>query len=349
MVELSNYERLRYSRQMVLSDFGEEGQLRLKKARVLVVGLGGLGTFSSLLLAELGIGYLRIVDRDIVESTNLHRTPLYSESDLDRSKVEVAAERLKKLNPSLIIDVHATHIGVNNIEDLMEEIDLVIDALDNFETRRIINQVCIRKKIPLIFCGVSARSGNISIFNLTDNSPCFSCLYQNIDDNDLETCDVTGIHPSLLSVVTGIQIHEAIQIILKGKASLDGVLLFIDLHNMSFDKIPIYKNESCSVCSKLVQSIKASVSDDYNPLKMCGGDNFMLVPQSVVSFDMDNIKTHLERDYTIKNMGTHSITLNLSPKGYITIFKGGNVLIRNCGTVKIAVKIWKEIRLKYEL
>ncbi len=349
MVELSNYERLRYSRQMVLSDFGEEGQLRLKKARVLVVGLGGLGTFSSLLLAELGIGYLRIVDRDIVESTNLHRSPLYSESDLDRSKVEVAADRLKKLNPSLIIDVHATHIGVNNIEDLMEGIDLVIDALDNFETRRIINQVCIRKKIPFIFCGVSARSGNISIFNLTDKSPCFSCLYHNIDDNDLETCDITGIHPSLLSVVTGIQTHEAIQIILKEKTSLDGVLLFIDLHNMSFDKIPIYKNESCSVCSKLVQSIKTSVSDDYSPLKMCGGDNFMLVPQSEVSFDMENIKTHLERDYTIKKMGTHSITLNLSPKGYITIFKGGNVLIRDCGTVKIAVKIWKEIRSKYEL
>ncbi|MHA1969839.1 MAG: HesA/MoeB/ThiF family protein, partial [Candidatus Hodarchaeales archaeon] len=97
MFELSNDERLRYARQIILSDFGEKGQLRLKKAKVLVVGLGGLGTFSSLLLAELGIGYLRIVDRDIIESTNLHRTPLYSESDLDRSKVEVAAERLKKL------------------------------------------------------------------------------------------------------------------------------------------------------------------------------------------------------------------------------------------------------------
>ncbi len=118
---------------------------------------------------------------------------------------------------------------------------------------------------------------------------------------------------------------------------------------MTFDKIPIYKNESCSVCSNLVQRIITSVSDDYSPLKMCGGDNFMLVPQSAVNFDIENVKTHLEREFTIKKIGTHSITLNLSPKGHITIFKGGNVLIRDCGSMKMAVKIWKEIRSKYVL
>jgi hypothetical protein len=103
------------------------------------------------------------------------------------------------------------------------------------------------------------------------------------------------------------------------------------------------------VCSKEIQSTKTPTSYDYIPLKMCGGDNFMLVPQSAVSFDMESIKTHLERDYTIKKMGTHSITLNLSTKELISIFKGGNVLIRGCETVEIAVKIWNEIRSKYRL
>lgn len=347
MTKLSSEELLRYSRQIILPDFGEKGQEKIKKAKILIVGLGGLGTFSSLLLAEIGVGYLRIVDRDIVESTNLHRTPLYSESDLDRAKVEVAADRLKNLNPSITIDTHATHLGINNIDTLLDGIDLVIDGLDNFETRRIINQACIQKKIPFIFSGVSARSGNLSVFNLRKSSPCFSCLYHNIDDDDLESCDITGIHPALLPIVTGIQIHEALQIIIKGESSLDSVLFFIDLNNMSFDKISIYKNEACTICSKAVVSDKTIISDDYKPLKICGGNNFMLVPQSSVSFDIERIKTQVVKQFQIKKAGTHSITVILPTNDLLTIFKGGNVLIRGCETVEQASETWKNLKEKY--
>ncbi len=344
--QLSDIEKLRYARQIVLSDFGETGQVKIRQARILVVGLGGLGTFSTLLLAEIGVGYLRIVDRDIVERTNLHRTPLFTNADLDRAKVEVAADRLKQLNPLMTIDTHACHVGTPNIDDLLDGIDIVIDALDNFETRRIISEACIQKGIPFIFCGVSARSGNITVFNLKKQSPCFSCLYHGINDDELETCDITGVHPALLPVLTGIQVHEAINILLRGETSLEGTLLFIDLKSLNFDRIPIQKNPTCSVCSESAEYISKSSVSEWVTLDICGGDNFMLVPQMKISFDMRQIKSQLENNYIITKMGTHSLTLSLVNNVLMTIFRGGNVLIRGVKSPQRASGIWEEIRFR---
>jgi molybdopterin/thiamine biosynthesis adenylyltransferase len=306
---LSDDEKNYFSRQIVLTGFGEAGQIKLKKSRILVAGIGGLGTFSSLILAELGIGYLRIVDRDIIEQSNLHRTPLYTEADLGRAKVEIAAERLRELNPSMIVDIHACHIGLVNIDDLLENIDIVIDGLDNFETRRIINQACVRKGIPYVFCGVSARSGNIIIFNLTKNSPCFSCLYHMVDDSELESCDITGIHPALLPVVTGIQVHEALDILIKGKSSLDGVILFVDLQSLSFDHIPIQKNPNCPICSGKKEHLDITPADEYIPLEICGMDTYMVVPQTKKEFNISSIKNKMKGRFKIDKEGSHSITL----------------------------------------
>lgn len=344
---LSDDEKIRYARQVVLPDFGVTGQVKIRQARILVVGVGGLGTFSSLLLAEMGVGYLRIVDRDIIERTNLHRTPLYTNSDLDRAKVEVAADRLKQLNPSMTIDTHACHIGTTNIDNLLDGIDIVIDALDNFETRRIINRACFQKEIPFIFCGVSARSGNITVFNLKKQSPCFSCLYHGINDNEIESCDITGIHPALLPILTGIQVHEAIEILLKGKSSLSGSLLFIDLQRLNFDKIPIQKSSTCSVCSGASEYPIKTPTNEWVTLDICGENNFMLVPQMNVNFDISKTKSQLEKNYTITKMGTHSLTLSLPNNTLMTIFRGGNILIRGVTTPKRASKIWEDIKTTY--
>lgn len=344
MSNLTEEEKLRYARQITLADFGEDAQSKIKQSRILVVGLGGLGTFSSLLLTEIGIGYLRIIDRDIVEQTNLHRTPLYTAADLDRAKVEVAGDRLKKLNPSMVVDTHACHVGISNIDDLLDGIDIVIDALDNFETRRIINQACVQKGIPFIFCGVSARSGNISVFNLGKESPCLSCLYHGVNDNDLESCDITGIHPAILPIVTGIQVYEALDIIIFGKSSLDSSLLFIDMKNLSFDKIPIQKNPDCPVCSDLSDYGVISPASEYQTIEICGGSNYMVVPQMKVSFDLPQINSRIKNDFTVTKIGTHSLTLLLPNNVLVTIFKGGNVLIRGVKTASLALKIWKEIK-----
>ncbi len=344
---LSDDEKLRFARQIILADFGEAGQIKIKKSRILIVGMGGLGTFSSLLLAEMGVGYLRIVDRDIVEQTNLHRTPLYSVTDLDRAKVEVAGDRLKKLNPSMTIDTHACHVGNTNVHDLLEGIDIVIDALDNFQTRRVINRACVEKGIPFVFCGVSARSGNIAVFNLQKQSPCFSCLYHGIDDNELESCDITGIHPALLPIVTGIQIHEALDILLSGNSSLNSSLLFIDLQKLTFDKIPIQKNPSCSVCSKDTIPVIKPPTTSFQTIEICGEKNFMIVPQMSITLDLSLVKSKLEDHFKILKAGTHAITLSMPNDVILTVFRGGNVLLRGVTHSQSALEIWEELKSTY--
>ncbi|MFX0171966.1 MAG: ThiF family adenylyltransferase [Candidatus Hodarchaeota archaeon] len=343
LLMLSDDERIYFSRQIVLDGFGEDGQLKIKQARVLVAGIGGLGTTSCLLLAELGVGYLRVVDRDIIEHTNLHRTPLYTIADLDRAKVEVSAERLKQINPSMIVDTHACHIGEANIDELLEEIDIVIDGLDNFETRRIINQSCIRKGIPFVFCGVSARSGNITVFNLTESSPCLSCLYHGIDDDDLESCDITGIHPALLPIATGIQVYEAIKIIFNRKSSLDSSLLFIDLNNLNFDRISLRKNPNCPVCSKPSDYVEFAPETEFQPLELCGGTSVMIVPQIRIDLDMIDIKSKVMKKFKIIKSGTHAISFLLTEDINVTIFKGGNALIRGGTSKKEAMEVWESI------
>jgi adenylyltransferase/sulfurtransferase len=347
MEMLSEEEKLYFSRQIVLPNFGESGQEKLKQAKILVVGVGGLGTFSSLLLAEMGVGYLRIVDRDIIEKTNLHRTPLYTEDDLDQAKVEVAATHLKRLNPSMTVDTHACHINAANVGVLLEEIDLVIDALDNFETRRVLNRECVEQGIPFIFCGVSGRIGNIAVFNSDKNAPCLSCLYHEVNDNDLESCDITGIHPALLAVMTGLQVHEATNLILHDDTSLNGSLLFVDLQTLSFNKIPIQKSKICKVCSTSIRSQSIPYSKSSSSIELCGSNSFMSVPGGRHDIELELVTDSLIKDFSLIKKGKLAITFRYSDDVTITVFRGGNILLRGLESKSSATEIGKRIRDKY--
>ncbi|MHA1941567.1 MAG: HesA/MoeB/ThiF family protein [Candidatus Hodarchaeales archaeon] len=340
---LSDEEKLLFSRQIVLPNFGLIGQEKLKKARILVVGIGGLGTFSSLLLAEMGVGYLRIVDRDLIEKSNLNRTPLYNEDDLDHAKVEIAAQRLQLLNPKLTLDTHACHINKSNISALLEDIDIVIDGLDNFDTRRIINQECVKRGIPFVFCGVSGHVGNIAVFNVTHEQPCLSCLYHEINDDDLESCDITGIHPALLAIMTGFQVHEAVNILLHSDTTLNSSLLFVDLQNMSFNKIQIHKNKECKVCSSEIAPVSQKISSDYYSLNLCGPASFMLVSDDKNTINYQFFYEKIRKDYKLLKEGKLAFTFQYSNKIRISVFKGGNILIRGEESRQTAENLWYKL------
>ena len=344
---LSDEEKLYFSRQIVLPNFGESGQAKLKQAKILVAGVGGLGTFSSLLLAEMGVGYLRIVDRDLIEKTNLHRTPLYTEDDIDQAKVEIAAIHLKRLNPSMTIDTHACHINTANIASLLEGIDLVIDALDNFDTRRVINRECVKQGIPFVFCGVSGRIGNITVFNSHKNSPCLACLYHEVNDNDLESCDITGIHPTLLAIMTGLQVHEATNLILHNETPLNGSLLFVDLQTLSFNKIPIQKSNNCEVCSVTERFQLDYPTKSLSSIELCGSNSFMIVPEGRHDVELDSISDSIIKDYSLVKKGKLAFTFSYSENVVITVFRGGNILIRGLGSKSNALEIGKKIRDQY--
>ena len=341
---LTDDEKRHFSRQIVLPRFGERGQQKLRQSKVMIAGIGGLGAFSSLLLAEMGIGYLRIVDRDLVEHTNLHRSPLYTEEDLDLAKVEAASLRLKRINSSMVIDTHACHINEGNIEELLEGIDIVIDGLDNFETRRIINAECVKRKIPFVFCGVSGRIGNLAVFNANNESPCLSCLYHEVNDKDLESCDITGIHPALLATVTGLQVHEAVDILLHGKSALVGTLLFIDLQNMSFNKIPVQKNEFCRICATTETDTVSNQLADYRSLELCGNNTVMIVPTKKIHFKFQQALDNISTEYSVLKQGKFAFTFQFSKDVVITIFRGGNALIRGQNSKESALILWEELK-----
>ncbi|RSN69190.1 HesA/MoeB/ThiF family protein, partial [Candidatus Korarchaeum cryptofilum] len=181
----------RYARQLVLRDIGLRGQERLKSSRVAILGMGGLGTPAALLLTRMGIGFIRIVDRDIVSGTDLHRQVLFNLDDVGLPKVEAAKTSLNKMNPDVEIDAIATPILNENIDKLIEDVDLIIDGLDNIRTRYIINRAALRMGKPYIFSAAVEMFGIVSTI-IPGETPCLECFYSGLQDEFLPRCAVVG-------------------------------------------------------------------------------------------------------------------------------------------------------------
>ncbi|MGI0003280.1 MAG: ThiF family adenylyltransferase, partial [Nitrosopumilaceae archaeon] len=231
--ELSKKDLERYSRQVMLEEIGYEGQLKLKSAKVCVVGIGGLGNPIATRLVAMGIGKIRIVDRDVIELSNLHRQTMFDESDIGQVKVESAAKKLKKMNPD--VEIEALPVSVNDYTafDLVEGCDVVIDALDSVNARYSLNKACIAKHIPFVTgaaVGVSGQAFTI----LPKESACYHCLFPALDEDSMPTCSIEGVHPSILSIIGGIEVAEAVKIITGKKPNLADRILHVDLETLDF-------------------------------------------------------------------------------------------------------------------
>ena len=170
-----------YSRQTILKELGEKGQQQLAKSKVAVVGAGGLGTVSSLYLALAGVGYIRLIDQDTVETHNLHRQILYNTDDLHYPKTEVAAKKLEKLNPLITAEAIPENVNASNVERLLQGVDCVVDGLDNMVTRYLVNRACVKLKIPYVFGAAIGIEGNLSVFAPPETG-CLECLMPNLSD-----------------------------------------------------------------------------------------------------------------------------------------------------------------------
>jgi len=237
-----------YSRQTKLSNFSIKQQEHLKNARVAIIGLGGLGSNSAMLLTAMGVGQFRLIDRDVVELSNLPRSPLYHPSDLKKYKAEVAECRLKDLNPSVELEIHTKEFGRNNARSLLEDVDAVVDGLDRFVSRMLVNQYCKDLKIPFIFAGIVGTAANLSTF-LYDEGPCLSCIFGVVKDSELPTSETVGVHTPAVVIAASIQASEAVRILTGLPPVLDGKILYIDLETLSFDQINIGRRENCDVCA----------------------------------------------------------------------------------------------------
>jgi molybdopterin-synthase adenylyltransferase len=240
---LTEKEVRRYDRQMMIKDFGEEGQEKLKKSRVLLAGAGGLGSAVAFYLAAAGIGHLRIVDQDQVELSNLNRQILHWETDIGRAKVESAGEKLTKLNREITIETRQEEINEKNLPDLIEGCDLIVDGLDNFSTRYLINQQIISRNIPFIYGGILGMMGMVT-FIQPGQTPCLKCLFPQAPPP--QKFPVLGTTPGIIGLI---EANEAIKYLVGFGNLLTGRLLVYNGLDMHFSEIQIERNGDCLICA----------------------------------------------------------------------------------------------------
>src|SRR5512147_1394259 len=321
---LSNDEILRYSRHLLMPEVALEGQQRLKAARVLCVGAGGLGSPVMLYLAAAGVGTLGLVDFDVVDYTNLQRQVIHATPDVGRRKLESAAEKLRALNPYVGLRPFEARLGSDNALDIVSQFDLVVDGTDNFATRYLVNDACVLTGRPNVYGSIFRFDGQASVF-ATRDGPCYRCLYPEPPPPGLvPSCaegGVLGILPGLVGVI---QATEAIKLILGAGDPLVGRLLLVDALAMRFRELKLRKNPDCPACGKH-RTIHQLI--DYN--EFCGirGEEKPVDNTQIPTISVEELKQRKDagedvfvldvrepHEYQICNINGYLIPLNDLPK-----------------------------------
>jgi adenylyltransferase/sulfurtransferase len=246
---MNNTDLLRYSRQIMLPQIDIEGQQILTNITILLVGLGGLGSISSIYLASSGIGHLIIADFDKVELSNLQRQIVHNTNDIDKYKVDSAKDKILKINPNVKVTT-IKDLNQKNIDYWIDKSDIVLDGTDNFDTRFQINTACVKNKTPLVSAAVIRFEGQLSVFKgYKQDLPCYQCLYQPINDRQ-ENCSTSGVMAPVVGMIGSLQALQAIKVILKLDEQLAGKLMLIDALDLTFRKVKISKNKTCEICKK---------------------------------------------------------------------------------------------------
>ena len=322
--QLSKEEILRYSRHLIMPEVGMDGQLKLKQARVLMIGAGGLGAPLGLYLAAAGVGHLGIVDFDVVDFTNLQRQVTFSTSDVGRAKLEATKDRLAGLNPMIDIATYEARLTSSNALELFRGYDLVVDGTDNFPTRYLVNDACVLTGKRNVYGSIFRFEGQVSIFGAPDG-PCYRCLYPEPPPPGLvPSCAEGGVLGVLPGIVGALQAIEAIKLILGAGDPLVGRLLLFDALAMRFRELKLKKNPDCPLCGTH-RSITKLI--DYE--EFCGirGEDAPAATINVPEITPRELKQRLERgddlfvldvrephEYQICNLNGYLIPLGDLPR-----------------------------------
>ena len=246
---MDDQELLRYSRHILLDDIGIEGVELLRNSHVLIIGAGGLGSACAPYLAASGVGAITLVDDDEVDLTNLQRQITYSAENIGQCKVEAAKAFLENLNPLIKVTVFAQRADETFLTQKMTEIDVVIDCTDNFNTRQLINKVCVKAKKPLVFGAALQFDGQFSVFDSrSEHSPCYACLFSPEESFEEIKCSQMGVFSPLVGIIGSIQAANALQLLVGFGKSMVGKLGMWDAKRSDFSQIKISRNPSCTVC-----------------------------------------------------------------------------------------------------
>jgi sulfur carrier protein ThiS adenylyltransferase len=246
---LTTNEKLRYSRQIMMTTIGDNGQVALSNARVLIVGLGGLGNPASMYLAAAGIGTLYLADGDTIEVTNLQRQVLFTPDDINKNKAEVAAEKLLQQNPEITVEVIDEMLDEELCQYYVSQVDAVLDCSDNIKTRYLINKTCVAEKTPLIVGAATGFDGQqLTVVPSDEDSACYQCLFPASERSPSQNCQTIGIIGPVLAIIAGMQALQTIKLLTGNKVQTNQLNLFDGLSNQ-WQQFNLKKQKNCPICS----------------------------------------------------------------------------------------------------
>ena len=311
----------RYSRQILLPEIGPEGQKKLDRCRAVVIGCGALGTYALSFLVRAGVGQVTVVDRDIIDLSNLQRQSLFDEKDVGRPKAKVAEERLRNINSE--ISIHGTLADINhaNVVGIVKDATVVLDATDNMDTRFLVNDACVKLGIPWIYAGAVGVTG--MVMPVVKEGPCLRCVFPSLPQpGQLPTCDTVGIVNTLPSAVSSIQVTEAFKI-MQGKEPLKE-LVVLDVWQGELQRIKVKKNPDCDCCGKrnfrYLQATERKLV-----VSLCGRNAVQIVPAKPLRDGLADLKKKLSRSGSARIVDG---VLKFAAKGVdITVFPDGRTIV----------------------
>jgi adenylyltransferase/sulfurtransferase len=299
-----------------------------------VIGCGALGTVISSNLTRAGIGTLTIIDRDIVELNNLQRQILFDEKDVGFPKVIAAFEKLKIINSKIEINPVLKDVNNSNIEELIAGSDLVLDATDNFQTRMIINDACVKFKIPWIYAGVIQAHG--MTMNILPQGPCFQCVQPSIPDpGSMPTCETAGVLNTIVNIIASMESTEAIKILLKKDVEIK--LVFYDVWKHQFEKIEVKKSKNCKCCQK--KNFRFLESETREMIMDLCDNAFQIFPPVETKINLNKIANQLIKVAQKISVSDHLLKFQVENKN-ITVFSDGRAIVKGTTDRSVAKSIY---------
>lgn len=316
----------------------------IENKRVALVGVGALGTFIANRLVRAGVGELRVIDRDFVEESNLQRQLLFDEEDAHARlpKAIAAANKLKQFNSDVTLIPYVADLHPGTAEDLIGEVDLILDGTDNLETRFLINDVSVKHQIPWIYGGVIQARG-ISTTIIPGKTPCFRCLFHKATGQHGQTCDTVGVLAPIVNIIAGLQVSEAIKILMGQDLHLQKQLIQIDIWNHDLDFLPIEHavNPHCPACQLKMYDYLEQRLEEQLFSQMCGRDSIQITPRSKQTLDLKQWQKKWSR---LGKTERNPFLLRLYFQEYrVTLFPDGRLLVQGTSDQLIAKKIYTQL------
>ncbi len=337
-------EKERYARQAAFQGIGNDGQKKLAQSRVMILGCGGLGSASASILARAGIGYLKLVDRDFLELNNLQRQILYEEHDVKEGlpKAIAAQHRIHQINSTIYVESIIADVNRFNIEKLIADVDLVVDAVDNFETRFLLNEACVKNNRTWIY-GAAIESYGLTMNIIPGETACLRCVMDNIPQpGSTPTCETVGVLASIVFIIASIQCAEAIKILTGKKDEINRNLLSIDVWQNNFQSIDVTKatiQKNCPVCNQhWFEFLEGKQGSAFTTL--CGRNAVQILPFKETQIDLAKLAINLS-DLGVVKVNEYLIRFEI--EGYeLSIFPDGRAIVKGTTDTGIARSLYSK-------